>query len=158
MITKTFTQDGRTCRVTFRLSAAVESAALLGDFNLWNPEANPLLRGEDGSLGVTLALAPGDYRFRYLVDGGQWLNDDAADALVPNSFGSADSVVAVAPVELAGEEPEAEAAATRPRTTRRPAPKKAAAKIAQPEAKASAKPRAAKPRAAKPKKPATSTS
>ena len=43
---------------------AVDSAALLGDFNLWNPEVHRLERAEDGSLGVTVALEPGDYRFR----------------------------------------------------------------------------------------------
>jgi hypothetical protein len=33
------------------------------------------------------------YRFRYLVDGQQWLNEWHADGWVDNSYGSADSVV-----------------------------------------------------------------
>jgi hypothetical protein len=34
-------------------------------------------------------------RFRYLLDGERWENDWTADAYVPNSFGSDDSVVEV---------------------------------------------------------------
>jgi hypothetical protein len=78
------------------LTAAAQSAALLGDFNLWSPAAHPLERASDGTLGVTVALEPGDYRFRYLVDGERWINDESADGLVPNLFGTADSIVAIA--------------------------------------------------------------
>lgn len=147
MITKSFVQDGTRCRVTFRLTAAAQSAALLGDFNLWSPAAHPLERAEDGSLGVTVALEPGDYRFRYLVDGERWINDDGADGLVPNLFGTADSLVAigVAPFEAIAPATVAEKP-KKPRAAR-PAAKKAAVK---PVAKAATKPA---PRAARPKKP-----
>ncbi len=143
MITKTFAQDGLTCRVTFRLTAPVDSAALLGDFNRWNPDVHPLERDEDGTLGVTLALEPGDYRFRYLVDGLYWLNDAGADAVVPNLFGTADSVIAVRETPLAIPEV---AAAPKPKTAR----PKAAAK--RPAAKTASKPAAA-PKSAKPPHP-----
>ena len=51
---------------------------------------------------MTLALEAGrPYRFRYLVDGEQWLNDETADGWLPNQFGSADSVIAIeAPVQV----------------------------------------------------------
>jgi 1,4-alpha-glucan branching enzyme len=145
MIIKSFAQDGTSCRVTFRLTASAQSAALLGDFNLWSPAAHPLERAEDGSLGVTVALEPGDYRFRYLVDGERWINDDGADGLAPNLFGSADSIVAiaVAPVEAVS----APAVAAKPKKAR-PAAKKPAVK---PAPKAATKPA---PRAARSKKPA----
>jgi len=141
MITKTFSQDGLKCRVTFRLTSAAQSAALLGDFNLWSPAAHPLERAEDGSLGVTVALEPGDYRFRYLVDG-EWVNDDAADGLAPNLFGTTDSIVAIAaaPVKTAP-------APKKPRAARSAAKKPAA----KPAAKAATK---SAPRTAKPKKAA----
>ncbi len=155
MIIKTLANDGRTCRVTFRLTAAAESAAVVGDFNLWNPQVHPLARREDGTLGVTVELEPGDYRFRYLVDGAQWLNDEGADGWVANDFGTADSVVAIVPQEtIAADQPVAEPsspAAAKKRVARpRSAAKKAAEKTAKPAAKASAKPTA--PRAPKTKK------
>lgn len=154
MITKTFAQDGTTCRVTFRIQGAIESATLLGDFNLWNPEAHPLERDEDGSLGVTVALAPGDYRFRYLADGREWLNDEAADGWVPNLFGGADSVVAVKTAETAVPA-EVLVVAAKPVGTKPARPlataKKTVAKAAKPA------PKPAKPRAAKAKRPAKPT-
>jgi len=35
------------------------------------------------------------YRFRYLLDGEVWENDDSADEYIPNEFGTEDSVVEV---------------------------------------------------------------
>ena len=89
-----------------------------------------------------MALEPGDYRFRYLVDGAEWVNDDAADGLAPNLFGTADSIVAIAaaPVKTAP-------APKKPRAARSAAKKPAA----RPAAKAVTKPA---PRTAKPKKAA----
>ncbi len=53
-----------------------------------------MTRGEDGSFAVALSLKPGQaYRFRYLLGDGRWENDPAADAYVPNLYGSDDSVV-----------------------------------------------------------------
>ncbi len=53
-------------------------------------------RQQDGSWSATLELDPGrEYEFRYLVDGKSWVNDDAADAYVPNPFGGDNSVVRV---------------------------------------------------------------
>ena len=43
---------------------------------------------------IMLSLTAGqDYYFRYLLDGGLWENDWAADAYVPNPFGTEDSVL-----------------------------------------------------------------
>ena len=85
-----------TCKVTFRLSAeaGADEAHLCGDFNDWAPTATPMTRQKDGSFRVTVALDPGrSYRFRYLLDGVRWENDWAADAYVPNGYGSDDCVV-----------------------------------------------------------------
>ena len=79
MISKEYTKTGRSCRVTFELPADVkaDSVSVLGDFNDWDPKARPLKRRKDGSFSATVSLKPGaDYRFRYLVDGEQWVNDE----------------------------------------------------------------------------------
>ncbi len=96
MIQKTFTKKRTSCKVTFRVAGdeVQVAAALLGDFNDWRVEANPLTRRKDGSYSTTLTLKPGQsYRFRYLIDGERWLNDEQADRLVANRFGSLDSLV-----------------------------------------------------------------
>jgi 1,4-alpha-glucan branching enzyme len=98
MLIKNYSQTGRVCRVTFKLPPDVEAdtAALCGDFNDWNPEADPMKRLRDGGFSTTLSLEAGrSYSFRYLLDGERWENDWEADLYVPNEFGTEDSVVSV---------------------------------------------------------------
>lgn len=86
-----------TCKVTFELPAQVnaKTAALLGEFNNWDPSATPMKRKRDGSFSATLYLPTGkEYRFRYWLDGERWMNDPNPDRLEPNPFGSQDSVIA----------------------------------------------------------------
>jgi 1,4-alpha-glucan branching enzyme len=95
---KSYTKTRSVCRVTFEVQpeTKAQTAALCGEFNGWNPAAHPMKRRKDGSFSVTLSLAAGQqYRFRYLLDGEHWVNDPAADAAVPNEFGSEDSIVRV---------------------------------------------------------------
>ncbi|MCB9135463.1 MAG: isoamylase early set domain-containing protein [Anaerolineales bacterium] len=94
---KEYTKTGRSCKVTFEVSAGeANEVALLGDFNEWNSSATPMKRRKEGTFSVTVSLKPGnEYKFRYLADGETWLNDAAADSYVPNTFGSEDSVVSV---------------------------------------------------------------
>ena len=98
MIRKSYSRTGRLCRVTFKVApeAHVETVSLCGEFNDWDGDVHPLERRKDGSFSVTLSLESDDsYRFRYLLDQKRWGNDDAADDLVDNPFGSQDSVVKV---------------------------------------------------------------
>ena len=98
MLKKNYTKSGRSCRITFKVPAGVEaeSVTLLGDFNAWDAESHPLTRRKDGSYSTTISLAAGqDYRFRYLVDRDQWVNDEEADREVSNGFGTSDGVISV---------------------------------------------------------------
>ncbi len=99
MLKKNYTKSGESCRVTFKVPVDIEAAdsvALLGEFNEWNAETHPLKKLKDGSHSVTVSLTAGqEYRFRYLVDGDRWENDEAADQLVPNRYGSRDCLLAV---------------------------------------------------------------
>jgi hypothetical protein len=82
--------------VVFELPEEVEaeSVGLCGEFNEWSPTAHPLSRTEGGPFRVSVELAAGRrWRFRYLLDGGRWENDWAADDYVPNMHGGDDSVV-----------------------------------------------------------------
>lgn len=96
MLIKNYTKTRKFCRVTFKLPAAVaaETAHLAGDFNDWNTASHPMDKLKDGSFSLTISL-PTDksYRFRYLLDGNRWENDWAADAYVPNEYGSDDSLI-----------------------------------------------------------------
>lgn len=145
MITKSYSKTGRSCRVTFKIPAGqaeAQSIAVLGEWNGWNADAHPMERRKDGSWSATVTMDAGrPYRFRYLLDGRHWGNDEGADSAVANQFGSEDSVVAVdvqpaaAPVakEKTKKAPAAKAAkangkgAVKPREEAKPAPRKAAA-------------------------------
>jgi len=96
MIKKTPLASGKKVKVTFELPAnGAATVAVVGDFNGWDKDANPLKqRKKDGVFATTLNLAAGQkYQFRYWVDGKRWENDWAADDYVPNGFGEDNSVV-----------------------------------------------------------------
>ena len=136
MVSKTLL-DGNAVQVTFRMPPleGVSEMHLCGDFNGWNPTAAPLARQEDGSWTVTVVLEPGrSYRYRFRDGEGRWHNDWNADAYVPNSFGSEDSVVVVDARE-AEKPPTRQPAAKKPAGKKPPAKKSAAKKPARKTAK-----------------------
>ncbi len=97
MIKKAFTPKRTICKVTFSVSAdlADKEIALVGDFNDWDKSEDKLAK-KNGKWEITKRLKPEtEYRFKYLVDGEEWKNDDSADAQVANEFGTEDSVVKV---------------------------------------------------------------
>ena len=85
------------CRAGGCLHGVAESLDLcisIGDFSEWNPETHPLQLRKNGTFSATVSLDKGqNYRFRYLVDGERWANEDDTENLVPNGLGSADSVL-----------------------------------------------------------------
>jgi hypothetical protein len=78
------------------LEPGAKQVALCGDFNGWSPTATPMKRHDDGHWGTTVALAPGRYQYKFVVDG-EWIADPAAQKNVPNEHGSLNSVVEVRP-------------------------------------------------------------
>ena len=103
MLKKSYSKTGKSCRVTFKIPAdqitedlKAEQAAVLGEFNAWDQTSHPMARRKDGSFSCTVSLDAGqEYRFRYLLDGQHWTNDESADSLVPNRFGGQDGLLAV---------------------------------------------------------------
>jgi len=130
---------GQKVEVTFRMPPLddVVELYLCGDFNDWKVKGVPLSQDSDGTWFATIVLNAGrTYRFRYCDNQGRWLNDREADAYVPNSFGSEDSVLDLMRVTKVAKAPSKRPATKKP-STKKPAAKKSAAK---------------KPRAAAPKK------
>lgn len=97
MLQKKFTPKRTICKVTFSIPAqwADKDVKLVGDFNDWDKNSDSLEKKED-KWEVTMRLKPeNQYRFKYLLDGEVWENDDAADDYIPNEYGTEDSVVEV---------------------------------------------------------------
>jgi len=81
--------------ITFVLPASIwaETISLVGDFNHWDPQANPLILREN-EWEITLELEKGRrYQFRYLLDGAQWCNDWNADQYTAGPLGGDNSIV-----------------------------------------------------------------
>jgi 1,4-alpha-glucan branching enzyme len=87
-LAKQFLKSKPVCKVTFELAPEQVSGnqvLLLGDFNNWDSEGISLKKQKNGNYKATLELPVGnDIQFRYLVDGENWINDDAADKYVPS--------------------------------------------------------------------------
>lgn len=74
------------------MAPEAQSVLLAGDFNSWNPEANPLKKTSNGLWKTNVNLSPGRYEYRFLVDG-QWLNDPACESYTANPFGEDNCVI-----------------------------------------------------------------
>jgi 1,4-alpha-glucan branching enzyme len=83
----------QTIRIEFNNPVA-GTVAVAGSFNNWRPEATPMVRVDEGRWVKDLALSPGAYEYRLVVDG-LWIPDPAAIETVPNPFGDRNSVLKV---------------------------------------------------------------
>ncbi len=89
--------ETRTAQVeqTFAFKApAASSVILVGDFTQWQKNPVSLRKQADGVWRATVSLAPGEHRYRFLVDG-EWRDDPDCKLQIPNPFGSQDSVVRI---------------------------------------------------------------
>ncbi|MGE4554444.1 MAG: isoamylase early set domain-containing protein [Desulfovibrionaceae bacterium] len=87
-----------TCKVTFTLPAEQAQGCLtvylVGEFNDWDEFGLPMKRGRQGAFTRTLELTAGrDYRFRYRLDDGQWVNEPGADRYEHCAYGACDNSV-----------------------------------------------------------------
>ncbi|MEW6442122.1 MAG: AAA family ATPase [bacterium] len=71
------------------------SVRLVGEFNEWQADSGvPLKRGEDGVWTGRIRLPPGNYQYKYLVDG-QWVVDPGNPLRVVTDKGAVNSLVKV---------------------------------------------------------------
>ncbi len=70
------------------------SVSLVGDFNDWDPARSPM-HTDQGVWATVVPLAPGRYRYAFLVNGVEWRADPAAPRAIDDEFGTPSSVVTV---------------------------------------------------------------
>jgi 1,4-alpha-glucan branching enzyme len=81
-------------RVSFAYNAPeAQSVSVTGTFCDWQ-EGYPLKKDRKGLWKTTLSLAPGQYEYRFVVDG-QWCDDPQCTERVPNPLGSENCVLHV---------------------------------------------------------------
>lgn len=85
-------------KVTFVVPMADcdRQVSVVGDFNQWDPLANPLRKRSNGTRSASVELSSGaSYRFKYLAEDGAWFCEGQADDHVANDYASVDSVLVV---------------------------------------------------------------
>jgi hypothetical protein len=70
------------------------SVKLAADFTDWEKCPLDMIRSEDGVWFSTIPLEPGQYSYRFIVDG-QWCDDPHSARRVPNPFGTENSLLVV---------------------------------------------------------------
>ncbi len=96
-IKKQFIKTKPVCKVTFSVEAKEASkAAVIGDFNNWDPKEGELSKLKNGTFKATFEVnKDNSYEFKYVIDGA-FVNDDAADSYKWNEFaGTENSVLEV---------------------------------------------------------------
>lgn len=68
--------------------------SLAGTFNKWNTRALSAKKDSRGNWMVKVNLKPGRYEYKFFVDG-SWLSDPRCTWMVPNTFGSQNSVIEI---------------------------------------------------------------
>lgn len=93
-ISKQYLKSKPVCKVTFTVPAEdAEQVVVVGSFNDWNPEAEPLKKLKNGTFKGVLSLdKDASYEFRYLIDG-SYANEAEADGQVWNDFAGAENSV-----------------------------------------------------------------
>jgi 1,4-alpha-glucan branching enzyme len=67
---------------------------LAGDFNGWDAQAQPMVKGSDGVWSATVKLKPGAYQYKFVVDG-EWSEDHTNSHRAWTAEGTVNSVVEV---------------------------------------------------------------
>ena len=84
----------RVCDFSFNRDGAKE-VHIVGDFNNWSVSSQSLLwQKETGVWQKRIALEPGRYRYKFVVDG-EWTTDPANHTLEPNPYGGLDSILEI---------------------------------------------------------------
>lgn len=79
-------------RQTFNFTAPKAiSVQLVGDFTHWQDEAIEMEKQKGGEWKTSVALAPGTYQYRFVVDG-EWCGDPDCILRVANPYGSENGV------------------------------------------------------------------
>jgi 1,4-alpha-glucan branching enzyme len=85
----------KTKMIQFSLEAGdAKKVSLVGEFNNWNPDADPMQRDGNGAWTKTKLLSPGNMEYKFWVDG-QWIQDPENLRTCPNCFGTRNNILKI---------------------------------------------------------------
>ncbi len=80
--------------LSYNPAIKVQSVFLVGSFNGWNNTANPM-KDVNGRWETSLLLDDGEYAYKFLVNGNQWIPDPNNTKTIDDGFGGKNSVLEV---------------------------------------------------------------
>lgn len=83
-------------KVTFVVGVADSDrpVSVVGDFNGWDPMADPLRKRSNGTRSAVVELESGtSYRFKYLAEGGEWFLEPDAGTTQADDNSAVDSLL-----------------------------------------------------------------
>lgn len=85
----------RTKKIQFALQAAdAKKVSLVGEFNKWNPDADPMDKDGNGTWTKTKMFSAGDFEYKFWVDG-QWVADPNNLRVCRNCYGTLNNIVKI---------------------------------------------------------------
>ncbi len=70
--------------------------SLAGAFNSWNNQSTPMTDADgDGTWTVQIPLGPGEYEYKFVVDGDRWFQDPLNPESAPDNHGGSNSVLRI---------------------------------------------------------------
>jgi 1,4-alpha-glucan branching enzyme len=85
----------KTKKIRFSLKAVdAKKVSLVGEFNNWNPDADPMQRDETGTWTKAKMLSTGNMEYKFFVDG-EWIQDPENLRTCPNRFGTRNNIVKI---------------------------------------------------------------
>lgn len=101
MIQKKYVKSRDVCKVTFKIPASelpealeVRSVSVVGEFNDWDPEANPMKLTKKGVFQTAVDLEPNqEFAFRYVANDKHFFNAWEADDYRQNELGVDNCIV-----------------------------------------------------------------
>jgi diguanylate cyclase (GGDEF)-like protein len=82
--------------LTYRPTRELAKVALVGNFNNWDKDTDSMVRHADGSFQFIIALNPGVYHYKFVLDDAEWIPDPANPEHVHDTLGGENSVLRVA--------------------------------------------------------------
>jgi len=79
----------------YRPNTTVTDVYLAGSFNDWNQKANKMEDQGTGLYSTTLLLNSGEYQYKFVVNGTDWITDESAEKFADDGFGGKNSVILV---------------------------------------------------------------
>ena len=74
--------------VTFTyVDSNAKSVSIVGDFNNWDEKRDPMFNLGGGVWQITLYLEPGEYEYKFVIDGEKWIEDPNAKKFVDDGKG-----------------------------------------------------------------------